>query len=89
MNKTCPKDTVLPYEQDPPKGHSLSHPTQLGRASVDLCGLQTQLSLSPASKSVDPNLGRALLSCNRHIFRNFFDFHGNASLSTILLILAN
>ena len=26
MNKTCPKDTVLPYEQDPPKGHSFPTP---------------------------------------------------------------
>ena len=24
MNKTCPKDTVLPYEQDPTRGHKLS-----------------------------------------------------------------
>ena len=29
MNKTCPKDTVLPYEQDPTRGHS-STPTSNG-----------------------------------------------------------
>ena len=29
MNKTCPKDTVLPYEQDPTRGHSF-HPPRNG-----------------------------------------------------------